>query len=141
VPNTSIYIMSKDDWLETWELHVSKTAKIMRKHIKEFSLSSWGIIETDLDDVLGMVHPVISPNECFAYCFLSEEDLGAGVVAHECGHVAFAHERLIRFGMCYGNECNNNEERLLHYMTECLKGTYNILYDHGHIKRTLRGTL
>jgi hypothetical protein len=132
---TAVYIMGRDDWTDTWELHVSNTAKIMRNHITKFSKETCGVEEKDVSDTLGMVHPVNSTGNCFAYCFLNEENLGAGIVAHECGHVAFAHERFVlRFGMNYGNDCNENEERVLHFMTDCIKGVYNVLYAHKHIK-------
>jgi len=133
---TKIYNLSRIDWNDEFELHVSKTAKTMRNHIKSM-YKQWGLKykESEFDDTLGMVHPVRSTGNLFAYCFLNEENLGAGVVSHECGHIAMAHERFVlRFAMNYGDNCNDDEERMLHYMASCVKGVYEILYANNHIK-------
>ena len=134
---TKIYKLSRSDWNDEFELHISKTAKTMRNHIIKVAKDKWGIIYKgdEFYDTLGMVHPIVSTDNLFAYCFLNEENLGAGIVAHECGHLAMAHERFVlRFGMDYGKDCNEDEERMLHYMTSCIKGVYDILYKNKHIK-------
>jgi hypothetical protein len=130
-----IYIMRKEGWKETWEMHISKTPESMRDHIKAM-YRKWKIKDPrDYGDAIGLVHPVLSTGSIFAYCFLNEGHLGAGVVSHECLHVAMAHERFVlRFGMNYGDSIGDDEERLAYYLTSCVRGAYDTLYDNDHIK-------
>lgn len=131
--STKVYSLRKNDWNDTFELHLSKTAKIMRNHINKMMREKFGIKNhTESNDTLGMVHPVLSTGNVFAYCFLNEENLTPGVIAHECGHIAMAHERFVlRFKMNYGDDCNDDEERMLHYMTSCIDGIYEVLKEHN----------
>ena len=135
--STKIYTIHREGWNEYFELHVSRNTKIMRAHIEELAKDQgWSEAAKDLKDTEGMVHPVISNEDLFALLFLSQEHLGVGVVAHECLHVAMAHERFIlRFGMEYGDGLENleHEERLAYFLTHCIRGVYNALYENGHI--------
>lgn len=133
---TTIYEMRRDGWNDFFELHISKTDKDMRRHIEEVAKKEyWLDTVLPLDRTLGLVHPFISTEPCFAYCFLSEEHLGTKIVAHECLHVAMAHERFVFcYGMDYGDECGPHEERLAYYFGEALDGVYATLIEHGHCK-------
>lgn len=136
--------------LERFTLIVTPTVKELRSEIKRVFRKIEK--ETDnLERVAGMFSPscVYSngkyPGEFYAdmfgYMFLAEEKLGAGYVAHECLHAAMAHERQrIRFDMAYGDDCNDHEERLAYYLTDCVRAVWNTLIDNGHVvggKRTL----
>jgi len=97
-------------------------------------------------DMLGCVFPVsvINPTTgkrdgLFAYMHLNEEHLGVGVIAHECLHVAFAHERMIMFDCSYGADCGQDEERLAYLLTDIIRGVYDVLYKNGHIKKGKNG--
>lgn len=98
------------------------------------------------DDLAGYFHPVSSVDiqtgmrsPLFGYMVLNEHDLGVGIVTHECLHAAFALERLNFFSCSYGNDCLKDEERLAHLLTDVVRGVYNTLYEHGHIKEVKRG--
>jgi hypothetical protein len=133
----AVYIMRRDGWCDYFELHVSPTSAIMREHAEEVaSRDGWTVPSVGWDTTRGMVHPMLSLDGPFAYLFLAEDYLGAGVVSHECLHVAMAHERFVlRFGMAYGDQIGEDEERLAYFLTDTVKGVYNTLYEHGHIKQ------
>jgi hypothetical protein len=132
-----VYKLKRNGWNEWFELRISKTAKAMRYDIVRMG-KSWDkrYHIGDFSDTLGMVHPVLSTGYCFAYCFLNEENLTPGIIAHECGHLSMARERfIIRFGMDYGDDCNEHEERMLGYMTSCIDGIYDVLKTNKLIRR------
>jgi len=139
-----MYTLQRDGWTDFIHLFVDKTAKAMRRRIAKRSVADkWKPIHTleSLKDTLGLVQPIISidPSQPYAEVFLNEENLGVGIVAHECLHVAMAHERFVsRFAMNYGpgegGGSLEDEERLAYYLTSVVKGVYNVLYDNGHCK-------
>jgi hypothetical protein len=133
---TKIYKMQRDGWLDHFEMHVSKTSKEMREHIEKLFKEWHCEIPSDgWSETRGLVHPVQSIEGPFAYLFLAENALGVGVVAHECLHVAMSHERFVlRFGMNYGDQIGEDEERLAYYLTSCARGVYETLYENKHIK-------
>jgi hypothetical protein len=48
-----------------------------------------------------------------------------------------AHERfVIRYGMDYGPQIGEDEERLAYYLTSSIKGVYNTLYENKHIRNS-----
>ncbi len=134
---TVVYEMRRDGWRDYFELHVSPTASLMRKHAEEIAASDgWAVPADGWSDTMGMVHPVLSLDGPFAYLFLSEEALGVGVVAHECLHVATSRERFVnRYGMNYGDQIGEDEERLAYFLTSVIRGVYTTLYEHGHIAK------
>lgn len=141
---TAIYAMRREGWHDYFELHVSPNAQAMRMHAQAIYRRVMHPIPDGWSTTIGLVLPMFRSSGglgdgLFAFCFLNEEDLGAGVVSHECLHVAMAHERfVIQFGMNYGEgfEIGSlaDEERLAYFLTETVKGVYNTLYDNGHIK-------
>lgn len=141
--NTKIYIMKKDNYTDHYEMHVSKNVKIMREHIKDIYKENKWVIKYYIDEVKGLVSPIISNNSVnnhpYCYLFLNEDDLGVGTVAHECLHISMTHERFInRFKMNYGLQIGEDEERLAYYLTDVVKGVYNVLYENKHIKEDRR---
>jgi hypothetical protein len=143
VKSTKIYIMKKDNYTDHYEMHVSKNVNIMREHIKEVYRENKFKLSSEIDEVKGLVSPIASTSSCndhpFCYLFLNENDLGIGVVAHECLHISTTHERFInRFKMDYGLQIGEDEERLAYYLTDCVKGVYNVLYENKHIKEDRR---
>lgn len=134
---TCVYEMRRDGWTDYFELHVSPNAQAMRQHIiAEFGKYGFPVDADRYQETHGLVRPILSPDGIFALCFLHEGMLGAGVVAHECLHVAMAHERFVlRFGMAYGSDIGTDEERLAYFLTDTVKGVYNTLYENGHIKQ------
>jgi len=137
-PKTTIYEMRRDGWRDYFELHVSPTSDAMRKHAEEIAArDGWKVPAEGWNETRGMVHPIPmqSLGGPFAYMFLAEDALGVGVVAHECLHVATSHERFVlKYGMDYGPEIGEDEERLAYYLTSCVRGVYNTLYENKHIK-------
>ena len=134
---THVYDIHRDGWKDWFQLHVSKTKEIMQRHVKAMNKKyRWNIFDIDAKEfnlVLGCVQPVYHSEGCFAIMFLNEQALGGGVVAHECLHVAMAHERhVLQFKMDYGPECGEDEERLAYYLTEVVKSVNNVIYDNGH---------
>ena len=107
----------------------------MRKHIEKIAESDgWPIPLEGWENTRGLVHPIFQYSGPFAYLFIAEDGLGAGIVAHECLHVTMAHERwVLRFGMNYGEGIGEDEERLAYFLTKCIKGVYDVLYEHKHI--------
>jgi hypothetical protein len=110
----------------------------MQKHLRKDALFSGYHIE---DELRGIVMPVNTFDDktgnrdpLFSVVHLNENNLGGGVVGHECLHVALAHERMTMFGMQYGEECGTDEERLAYLLTDIIKGVYSALYDNKHIK-------
>jgi len=102
-----------------------------------------GMIEYDM---IGCVCPVScvdmvtgERDSLYAYMHLNEENLGVGVVAHECLHVAFAHERMMMFNMIYGDGCGRDEERIAYHLTDIIRGVYEVLNKNGHIKKGKNG--
>lgn len=132
---TQVYEMRRDGWTDYFELHVSKTQKQMAAHIRKF-YTEWGApVPGLLSETLGLCSPVSRGDGSFAYLFLNEENLGVGVVAHECLHAAMARERFVnKFKMEYGPECGTHEERLAYLFSDISRGVYDILYENGHIK-------
>jgi hypothetical protein len=71
--------------------------------------------------------------------FVAEDGLGVGIIAHECLHVAMAHERFVLcYGMNYGPQIDEDEERLAYFLTSTVRGVYDMLYEHEHIKQSAR---
>lgn len=140
---TVVYEMRRAGWRDFFELHVSPNPQAMRMHAEAIYRKVMHPIPEGWESTIGLVLPLCMSingrdSGLFAYCFLNEKDLGAGVVSHECLHVAMAHERFVlQFGMNYGEgyETLADEERLAYFLTETVKGVYNTLYDNGHIKR------
>jgi hypothetical protein len=134
---TPVYVMNRDGWNDYFLLHVSKDTKAMRAHIEAVAKEEgWEVPHEGWEEIRGLVHPMISVDALYAHLFLAEDYLGAGIVAHECLHVAMAHERFVlRFKMAYGDNIGEDEERLAYYLTSVIKGVYNTLYDNGHIKK------
>jgi len=130
----AVYKMKREGWKYYFELHVSRTTKAMLAHCKELGR------EAPLD-TLAQVSPFCRSNigtkdfdGLFAIMFVSEENLGVGLLAHECLHVAMAYERFVNgFKMCYGPQCGDDEERLAYLMTDAIKGVVNTLRDNGHL--------
>jgi hypothetical protein len=138
--------MQKPGWNDWWELRVARTQKEMQLDIAAFDKEA-GIKESDATGVLGQVSPVstltfdedeVTIGTQFATMFLNREDLTPGVVAHECLHLAMAHERFINFAMDYGDESENieDEERLAYYLTSCIRGVYTTLVEQKIINPT-----
>lgn len=150
---TAVYEMKRDGWNDYFLMHVSKSSESMRSYI-ESKFKEWGcdIPKEGWDGTRGLVHPtawivevgikdkkLVSLEAPFAHLFLAEDYLGVGVVAHECLHVAMTHERfVIRFKMQYGQDIDDDEERLAYFLSSCVRGVYNTLYEHGHIKEVDR---
>lgn len=141
---TSVYRITRKGWNDCFKLHISPTRKAMHAHIKKYyadhKLGSPGVLSNEDGNVDGMVQPVkVDGDGVFAIMFLNEEQLGGGTVSHECLHVAMTHERkVLLFGMHYSSEINDDEERLAYYLTDCVKGVYEVLYDNKHIKAGTR---
>jgi len=133
---TKIYTMKRDGWNDYFEMHVSKTDILMRKQAEKIAKrDGWAIPSDGWQDTRGMVHPMSTISGPFAYLFLSEGSLGVGVVAHECLHIATSHERFVfRYGMDYGEQIGEDEERLAYFLSSCIKGVYKTLRENGHIK-------
>lgn len=133
---TAVYIMRRDGWNDYFEMHVSPNAHAMRMHAEAIAKrDGWTVPSEGWAETRGMVHPMQSIEGPFAYLFLNEDSLGSGIVAHECLHVAMAHERfVIRYGMDYGPQIGEDEERLAYYLTSSIKGVYNTLYENKHIR-------
>lgn len=129
---------------ECFTLIVAPTVKEIRSEIRRVFRK----IEREPEDVPGTAgmfspactifnskHPGGFNSDMFGYMFLAEEMLGAGYVAHECLHAAMAHERQrIRFSMDYGDNCNDHEERLAYYLTDCVREVWITLLENGHVK-------
>jgi hypothetical protein len=141
---TSVYTMSRDGWTDYFELHVSPNARAMRRHIEAIATrEGWEVPTEGWRETRGLVHPIqtFPDSGLFACLFLAEDGLGAGIVAHECLHVAMAHERIIlHFAMGYGQEITKDEERLAYFLTDTIRGVYNVLYENGHIATRPGGT-
>lgn len=124
--------MQKPGWNDWWELRVAKTQKEMMQDIRAYD-KSIGKEEEFFDDLLGRVSPIFGfssiENPKFAVMFLNEQNLTVDVISHECLHLAMAHERIIHFSMWYGDgfESLEDEERMGHYMTSCIRGIYATL--------------
>lgn len=138
---TAVYEMRRDGWRDYFNLHVSPTANDMRKHIEEIAdRDGWAVPTEGWDETRGLVHPVKSIDGPFAHLFLAEDGLGAGIVAHECLHVAMAHERFVlQFGMDYSDQIGEDEERLAYFLTSAIRGVYDTLYRYKHIKSENKG--
>jgi len=133
---TKMYKVERAGWTSYFDLFVSPSAKAMRAYIKKY-FEAHNFLIPRVDDTLGLVQPIQSKDGMFAACFLNENNLGVGTVAHECLHIAMAHERFVsRFGMDYGDGDSglDDEERLAYLLTDTVSGVYNVLYDNGHIK-------
>ena len=131
--------MQKPGWNDWWELRVARTQKEMQKDIAAYDEEN-GVPLSNTEGVLGQVSPctIISFDKDnaslgmqFATMFLNQEDLSPGVVAHECLHLAMAHERFIHFAMNYGpgDTDIDDEERLAYYLTSCIRGVYTTLIE------------
>ena len=127
--------MKRDGWKDFWELRVSKNQKEMARDIGKVS-KGWSEVLVIGGGTHGLVKPISSTDGFYAICFLHEDCLGAGVVGHEMLHVAMAHERFVlQFGMSYGDNTGDDEERLCYFLTALLKGVYDVLYENKHIKK------
>ena len=133
---TKVYEMRRENWIDYFELHVSKTQKEMVAHVRKFYTKMKHPLPDDLSVTLGLCSPVATGigSGPFAYLFCNEENTGVGVVAHECMHVAMARERFVnKFSMSYGEQCGPHEERLLYLFSDIVKGVYDTLYENKHI--------
>lgn len=135
---TQVYYLHRDGWKDWFAVHVSKTKGIMQRHIKSMDRKyGWKIDMEGFEHTLACVQPVYHDQGCFAIMFLNEQYLGVGTVTHECLHVAMAHERhVLQFGMDYGSEIGEHEERLAYYLTEVVKSVYNMIYENHHATPT-----
>jgi hypothetical protein len=138
---TAVYDMRRDGWNDYFQLFVSPNAKAMRRLIAS-KFAKWGCpLPTDgWTETRGMFKPISSDDGSFGCMFLAEDGLGVSIVSHECLHAAMAHERFIlRFGMNYGPQIGNDEERLCYFFDNCLSGVYATLRENGHVKAYEKG--
>lgn len=119
-----------------FELFIFDNAKELEKYLDKIQP---GLCHNCLGQVTPT--PYISREDGEYYCskfatmFLSEGNLGVGIIAHECLHLALAYERyVLGFRGDYGNDCNDDEERLAYKLTEFVRMVYEIIYAHGHAK-------
>lgn len=140
---TTIYKIENPDFNEYFELHVSKTKKIMESHIKSYSKKEKICMDEEyFGDALGLtISGFFEPQERpFAYVFFNEENLNFGIINHEIVHVGMAHERyVLHFKMNYGDENDEsasieNEERLAYYVAFVSNAIYKKLIENKHIK-------
>jgi hypothetical protein len=139
---TTIYKIENPDFNEFFELHVSKTRKIMESHIK--SCLKKEEIYTGVEyfgDTLGLtISGPYEQDQPFAYIFFNEENLSFSIINHEIVHLGMAHERyVLHFKMDYGDEKNDkalmeNEERLAYYVTFASNEIYKKLIENKHVK-------
>ncbi len=101
----------------------------------------------DIEGTKGMFSPTIIlgshtykgdfTSDTFGTMFLAETELTPEYIAHECLHAAFAYDRFVRrFNMHYGEDCNDDEERIAYYLMYCIKNVTKILIDNKHLKGT-----
>jgi hypothetical protein len=130
--------MRRAIWNDYWKMRVYKTLKAMQSDLFDEG------IETNID-TLALVHPscgyspkgeeTIFYGPMFATLYVCEERMGSELLCHESVHIAMAHERYImRFGMKYGEDCDEDEERLAYYTGRVFRGIVETLREHGHME-------
>jgi hypothetical protein len=133
---------------EYFDLIILSTQKGMNKYVELYSDKHGMKIEHDAHTA-GLVqgtqiheYPAMDDRKWFsshfATMFLNEEQLCLEIIAHECLHLAMAHERfVVHFDMRYGGELYDDisdEERLAYFHGRVFDGVYAILKKNGHLK-------
>ncbi len=137
----TVYVMRREGWKAHFEVHVSPSARTMREHVAEIYERYGLILPSELDSTLGLVCPIMrldsisgASDGLFAVMFVNMENCGTEILCHECLHVALAHERhVLMFGMDYGPECGEHEERLAYFLGAAMAGVVATLRENGHI--------
>lgn len=140
--STNIYKIENQNFNEFFELHVSRTKKIMEKHINEYLKKLKLFAKNEyFGDTLGFTASTnYEIDKPFAYMFLNEENLNINIINHEIVHLGMAHERFVLHSkMCYGDEKSDpsdteNEERLAYYIAFASNEIYKKLIENKHIK-------
>jgi hypothetical protein len=141
-----IYRIGRKHFDDYFELHVSKTAKEMKRHIKDWADKCDAKVFDVDEQYEGLVQPTYmrefpAENDRRWYCsmfatmFLNAEYITHEVVAHECLHVAMAHERCVEhFMMDYGGDCGDHEERLAYYLGEITQEVIKTLKEGKYLR-------
>ena len=144
-------IRADKNFKDYFEMRVYKTKKQMLSNIQHYSKKHDMLIEHD-SRTAGLVQPTQIRefpalddrkwfSSHFATLFLNEEVLPIEVIAHECLHIALAHERFVEhFVMDYGDDYLDdltNEERLCYYHGRIFQGVFDILKKNKHLSRSL----
>jgi hypothetical protein len=134
------YVMRRDGWLDYFVMKVYSTPSNLRHGVTrdggEPDPTCEGLVQPNVllyrDGTLGAFSSTM-----FATVYLCEPRLrlSPGYLAHECLHIAFAHERFIlRYKMEYGPQCSAQEERLAYYHMDIVDGVTKTLRKGGHIR-------
>ena len=142
---TKIHRIGRPNFDDYFELHVSTTAKEMKNHIKKWADKVDANVINWEQDYEGLVQPTYMRefitndwrwySSMFATMFVNAECLTHEVIAHECLHVAMAHERFVNhFMMDYEGDCGEHEERLAYYLGEITQSVIKVLRKDKYLK-------
>ena len=142
--STSIYDLRRPGYRDYYEMHVSKTMKIMHDHIAKLCGDIGVPVNPSLPDIQAMVKPMFRwirtekrDSGLYCYLFLNEEHLDERTIAHECLHVAMCHERcVLEFRMNYAEDMfdTDDEERLAYFLGDVVEGVYCALRKGKHLR-------
>jgi hypothetical protein len=142
-------IRSDTTFTDYFDLVVCATQRSMNAYIGKYSESHGMSIEHDARTA-GLVQPTQIRefpalddrrwySSHYATMFVNEEQLCIEIVAHECLHLAMAHERFVyHFNMCYGDGDKDDikdEERICYYHGRVVETVFKLLHKHGHFKK------
>jgi hypothetical protein len=142
--STLIYYLARPGYRDYYEVHVSKTMKIMHNHIKKLCQDVGAPVNPDLPNIEAMVKPMFRwvrterrDSGLYCYLFLNEENLDERTIAHECLHVAMCHERCVNeFRMAYSDDMfdTDDEERLAYFLGDVVRAVYMVLRKGKHLR-------
>jgi hypothetical protein len=126
------------------QLRVFKDRKAMHRGFERFKIEvgRQDMPDSVTEDAQAMVSSGSKWNEYAFhypnYCciFLNEEELGAGIVAHECLHAALRLDAFERFKEVVRTyETIEAEERLCYLLGDIVRDVWNALYSGNHVHK------
>lgn len=144
-PEPCVYILRRPGWKHYFELHVSKTRKAMLAHTDTMmhelgrETTPYGI-KAQVTNFVRQTFSVTDSNGIFAIMFVNEQDMGIALLAHECLHVAMAHERFTGvYEMIYSDPYSSVEEGLAYLLSDVVDLVIKTLDTNNHLKPPKQG--
>jgi hypothetical protein len=132
------YMFQRQNYNDYFIVSVSKTNGTMANELHKFM--GKGNDKFAAGEVMGAVRPMLKTDklgrELFAICFLNEENMTLNIIAYECMHVAFVHERIrTKFKMSYDDV--EDEERVCYLFGDIFESVMKILKENKHIDQKI----
>ena len=131
--NYKEFTITRPDYYDTLKVRVYKTLQSLQKACKEINKNQ-DFSETDgaeINSGFKIINGINYTPDMFTIICLCEQSMELEIIAHECIHATFTHERnVLRFNAVYIEK--EHEERFAYYYNWLLSIILKTLLDNGY---------